>query len=114
MNPWERQLKILELLCIVRHIICDELALRFGVSNATIRRDIAVLKYKFPVDTSCGRYDGGVWVEDGYYLHQKPNRNELNEEQTAVLRKMLLMADTYESKVISGILIQFAPRPVVP
>ncbi|NBI83939.1 hypothetical protein D3Z48_18090 [Clostridiaceae bacterium] len=111
MSSWERQLKILEFLCIVRHETCSNLAFRFGVSDAT---DIAVLMCRFPVETSRGRYRGGVWVADGYYLYRNAGHNELDTEQTAVLRRMMLLADEHDRSVISGILVQFAPRPIVP
>ena len=110
MTPSERRQKLLEVLCIRRHDTCDNLAHEFNVSNATIRRDIAVLMCSFPIETVCGRFGGGVRVADGYYLNYKPsNRKVLDPKQITLLRKLREQLVGEDRDTMDSILIQFAP-----
>ena len=110
MTPVERRQKLLEVLCVRRHDTCDNLAHEFHVSNATIRRDIAVLMCSYPIETICGRYGGGVRVAEGYYLNYKPSKHKgLTPKQMALLRKLKEQLDGDDLDTLNSILVQFAP-----
>lgn len=110
MTPTERRQKLLEVLCFRRHDTCDNLAHEFCVSNATIRRDVAVLMCSYPIETVCGRYGGGVKVAEGYYLnHKLSERKGLSSKQTALLRKLRNQLAGDDLNTLNSILVQFAP-----
>lgn len=78
----ERRMEILEYICRKRRTSRFELALYFGVSTRTIERDLLILSCSYPIYTQQG-FSGGVFVEDGYYLHKeylKPSEQLLLEE----------------------------------
>lgn len=116
MNRTERRQTLIYVLCLRRHDKICNLAREFGVSERTIRYDIEALSCEYPVKMECGRYNGGVWIADGYYLYQRTSgENVLNKEQLDVLnRAMSCMSNDHDKDVLNGIRIQFAPRPVVP
>lgn len=113
MSQFERRFRLLELLNVRRHDTYEHLALEFGVSKRTIRYDIEALMCRYPIETVCGRYGGGVRLADGYYLHQKSESNELDAEQTALLRDLRVYVNGRKLVVLNGILVQFAPRFIV-
>lgn len=115
MNQSERRLRLLEVLCIRRHDTYANLAREFQVSKRTIQYDIEALICCFPIETVSGRYGGGIWVAEGYYLHQKSSGgNELNEKQTLLLRKLRDFVSGDDLDTLNKMLVQFAPRPTVP
>ena len=67
MGTADRRSAILKILCNRRYEKMSNLAEELGVSERTIRRDIEALSYTEPIYTRQGRYDGGVYVLDGYY-----------------------------------------------
>ena len=73
----ERRKEIMKLLCKRRHETIPNLAIELGVSARTIRRDIEELSLSEPIYTQAGRYGGGVYVLDDYYI----NRMYFSEEQ---------------------------------
>ena len=60
MGAAERRQLILDLLCQRRKETIPNLAAELGVSERTIRRDIEMLTLRYPIETACGRYGGGV------------------------------------------------------
>ena len=64
----ERRLKLMRLLCQRRHEIIPNLATEFGVSVRTIQRDIEEISDILPVYVKTGRYNGGVYVVEGFHL----------------------------------------------
>ena len=66
MGTAERRIEIMKLLCRERHITMPNLAMRFSVSVRTIKRDIDELGYTIPLVIKAGRYQGGVYVTEGY------------------------------------------------
>ena len=50
----------MDLLCQRRRETISNLAAELGVSERTIRRDIEMLTLRYPIETVCGRYGGGV------------------------------------------------------
>ena len=102
MNAMERRMEILQCLCIRRHDTVDRLAREFSVSNSTLRNDIQVLSYKYPLYTTRGRA-GGVHVMEGYQLGMK----YLTDEQAEVLERLPQPLNEEEMKVIGEILQTF-------
>ena len=86
----------------------SNLAEELGVSERTIRRDIEALSYREPIYTRQGRYDGGVYVLDGYYN----KKMYLSEEEGNFIKKVYnaaLSDGTYqfsfdEVKMLEGII----------
>ena len=60
MGAAERRQLILDLLCQRRRETISNLAAELGVSERTIRRDVEMLTLRYPIETVCGRYGGGV------------------------------------------------------
>ena len=92
MGTAERRNEILKLLCRRRYETISNLAFEFGVSDRTIRRDIEVLSLTEPIYTQSGRYGGGVYVMDGYYI----NRMYMNESEIRLLHKLYNLATAQE------------------
>ncbi len=85
MSAAQRQQQILKALCRRRHDTIRNLAAEFEVSERTIRRDIEVLSLSEPIYTVPGRYNGGIYILEGYYM----NPMYFSAAQTAVLKKLL-------------------------
>ena len=88
MEASERRQEILKHLCRERSTTIYRLAVLFEVSERTIQRDINVLCLKHPIYTQVGRYNGGVYIHDGYYSE----RLYLLEDECHVLKKVLSFA----------------------
>ena len=89
MGTAERRSEILKILCRSRHETVPRLAAELGVSERTIRRDIEALSLTAPLYTQQGRYDGGVYVMDGY----SADRMYFAERETAVMRRLVADAE---------------------
>ena len=86
----ERRAALLKKLCRRRHETIANLAAEFGVSERTIRRDIEEMSLSEPIYTQPGRYGGGVYVTDNFYM----DRMYLGDAEIALLQKLLLYATT--------------------
>lgn len=86
----ERRAEIMRILCRRRHETVSRLAEEFGVSTRTIQRDIVTLSLSEPIYTLCGRYEGGVYVTEGYVK----DRMYMTESEIAVLRKLASFAES--------------------
>lgn len=80
----ERRKEIMRILCRRRFETISNLAEEFGVSRRTIRRDIDILSMAEPIYTQSGRYQGGVYVMDGYYIDQM----YMSDKELDVLHKL--------------------------
>lgn len=105
MSPNERRQRLIEVLCQRRQDTMANLAEEFGVNERTIRRDIEVLTLSYPIDTICGRYDGGVKVADWYHL----NRKALSPEQAELLKRLAPTLAGADLATMNSIISQFAP-----
>lgn len=76
MGTAERRIEMMKLLCSERYITMPNLAKRFGVSIRTVKRDIDELGFIIPLYIKSGRYDGGVYVMDGYFWSNAYMSNE--------------------------------------
>lgn len=88
MGAAERRQEIMRVLCRRRHETVKNLSFEFGVSERTILRDIEALSITEPIYTQCGRYDGGVYVTEGY----KMDRMYMTDGELTVLNKLLRTA----------------------
>lgn len=82
MDGEERRLALLDYLRCRRHETVSRLAEEFGVSERTVRRDIARLSLREPLYTQCGRY-GGVYV-----LERPRTSRTFTEEEVYLLGKL--------------------------
>lgn len=89
MGTAERRGELLKILCRRRHETIPHLASELGVSERTIRRDIDALSMTSPLYTQQGRYDGGVYVVDGYSI----DRMYFADRETDVLRRLIADAE---------------------
>ncbi len=80
----ERRKEIMRVLCKRRHEKMSNLAFEFNVDYRTIRRDIEALSLTEPIYTKTGRYGGGVYVMDGYYI----DRIYMSDSEIQVLAKI--------------------------
>ena len=96
MGADDRRRSIIKYLCRCRYATIAHLAEAFSVSERTIRRDIEALSISEPVYTQPGRYGGGVYVMDGYYM----DYIYFSEEETRILQKLLLYAQDHKGEVL--------------
>ena len=101
----ERRLSIVAALCKRHSDTIGNLAVEYGVSDRTIRTDIASLSYSFPIYTQQGN-GGGVFMDGGYTL----GREYLTQEQENLLVKLSRTLSVQDAKTIETILHEFA-RP---
>ena len=65
MDAMERRCQIVEILCDAKmRIKMRDLASRFNVSIRTIRTEVDVLSLTYPIQTTRGRYNGGIGFID--------------------------------------------------
>ena len=88
-------------------------AARFGIvsfrrwqsrSSISCRRDIEMLTLRYPIETACGRYGGGVRMADWY----QQGRRRLTPRQTALLRRLAAGLQGEDLEDMKQILAQFA------
>ena len=104
MGAAERRQLILDLLCQRRKETIPNLAAELGVSERTIRRDVEMLTLRYPIETVCGRYGGGVRMADWY----QQGRQRLTPRQTALLRRLAAGLQGEDLEDMKQILTQFA------
>ncbi|MCI8611811.1 MAG: DeoR family transcriptional regulator [Clostridiales bacterium] len=88
MGTAERRRMIMRVLCRRGHETISNLAVEFGVSERTIRRDIETLSLSEPVYTQQRRYGGGVYVMNGHRIDQQ----YMSSMQTQVIEKVIRLA----------------------
>lgn len=111
MGTAERRAEIMRILCRRRHETISNLAEEFGVSTRTIQRDVEVLSITQPIYTQCGRYDGGIYVTEGYVM----DRMYMTDFELSVLHKLASLAESRsicdlnkdEYKVLNRIISQY-------
>ena len=98
MGTAERRNEIMKQLCRRRYDTITNLAVEFGVSERTIRRDIEELSLTEPIYTQPGRYGGGVYVVEEYSL----NRMYMSERETELLNKLCVIAQKQEQCILTS------------
>ena len=99
----ERRQLILNVLCERRTETIDNLAFEFSVHRNTIKKDIEVLSFYFPLFTTKGT-GGGVHLVDGFRLGMK----YLTDKQYTVLKGISERLSGEEKIVVQEILKIFA------
>lgn len=99
----ERRIAILNILCERRKETLDNLAFELGVCKATVKRDIIVLSYSYPIYATPG-IGGGIQVVDGFRLGMK----YLTDKQYTVLKGISERLSGEEKIVVQEILKIFA------
>ena len=113
MGTAERRHLIMKYLCRRRYETIRNLASEFGVSMRTIQRDIEVMSATEPIYTQFGKYGGGVYVVDGYYM----DRTYMTDDELAVLQKLYLSMNeekallTAEEKNLLKLIISQYSKP---
>ena len=104
MGPAERRREMMNVLLRRREETMSNLANEFHVSRRTVINDIAELSLTYPVETSHGRYGGGVKIAEWYH----PSRSTLSPEQANAIRKASEFLEGDERKALMSILTQFS------
>lgn len=99
----ERRQLILNVLCERRTETIDNLAFEFSVHRNTIKKDIEVLSFYFPLFTTKGT-GGGVHLVDGFRLGMK----YLTDKQYMVLKEISEELSGEKKVVVLEILKTFA------
>ena len=99
----ERRERILELVSEKRRITICELALEFGVSEKTIRRDVNKLSCSVPIHTVQGVH-GGVVADHGWYAGTR----YLNAKQETLLLRILPTLIPEDQPIMQSIIMTFA------
>lgn len=87
MGTAERRNEILKTLCRRRFETIRNLASEFGVSMRTIQRDIEILSVSNPIYTKSGRYAGGIYVLDTFFM----DRMYMSDSEIDVMQKVSLL-----------------------
>ena len=103
MNSLERRKEMIEYLCQVRHTTYEKLCYHFAVSLKTVKRDILELTLSYPIITKQGKYGGGIYIADGYYL----GRQYLTDEQEKLLKELTGTVNENQAKILQQILSKF-------
>lgn len=104
MNLFERRSAIIHILARDGHTTVANLAEEFGVSPRTIYSDISALSLSHPIQTTRGRYGGGVKLASWFH----PNANTLSPKQEELLRRVKNTLEGDDLIVLNSILDQFS------
>lgn len=103
MGPYERRSTILDILCRNRQETVASLAAIFGVSERTIRNDIAALTCTYPIETVRGR-NGGIYIAKWFNRSSRT----LSSKQENLLRRLQRTLTGEDLQIMNSILAQFA------
>lgn len=112
----ERRLKLIKLLCQRRHETIINLSKEFNVSVRTIQRDIDEISDMLPIYVKTGRYNGGVYVVDGF----KADKIYMSDNEIALLKKVRetcfsgakLTLNSQEIETLNKIIVNYS-KPAV-
>lgn len=105
MNAMERRCQIVEILCDTKmRVKMRDLASRFNVSVRTIRTDVDFLSITYPIETTRGRYNGGISFIEGY----SPKRPRLTLVQRDFLYRVMKLVSKSDQEIVQSILRDFA------
>ena len=112
----ERRLKFIKLLCQRRHETIINLSKEFNVSVRTIQRDIDEISDMLPIYVKTGRYNGGVYVVDGFNV----GKMYMSDNEIAVLEKVRetcfsgakLTLNSQEIETLNKIIVNYS-KPAV-
>jgi DeoR/GlpR family transcriptional regulator of sugar metabolism len=98
----------MRILVLERHITMQQLAAEFGVTDRTIRSDVAVLTVDYPLKTVRGN-GGCVKLADWYH----PHRNILSRRHQAALMRQIDKAEEADKKDLREILVSLGSPAVI-
>ena len=93
----ERIIDMMKYLCRVRYASMPKLAEMYGVSVRTIKRDIDELGALIPLQIKAGRYEGGVYVMEGY----RWDKAYMSAEDIELLTKIKSIGEKQERLVLN-------------
>lgn len=102
MNAAYRRMEIVSILAVSGHVTARELAQEFGVCIRTIRNDIMLLSYGYPIYTKPGA-GGGIFIMEGY----KPYNNTLTPHEQERLKKMYDAAEGEDKEILKRVLKKY-------
>ena len=102
----DRRRGLIEYLSLRGYATMHDLAMEFSVSIKTIQRDITHLMPYYPITTCCGRYGGGVYIQQNY----KPYLIYLTPKQQEAIETAIATATPENSQTLREILNLFARR----
>lgn len=103
MTASERRQAIIRVLCKRKRETIENLAFEFDVTMRTIMRDIVELSLSYPIYTLSGKYYGGVYIAEDYYI----GKQYLSDEQLQTIISLLDKADDDQRKVLESIIKDF-------
>lgn len=103
MTATERREAIVQLLCKRNHETVGNIAFEFNVSTRTIMRDIAKLSLSYPVYTVPGKYNGGVYIADDYYI----GKQYFTDVELQTIISLMAKADDDQKMVLLGIIKKY-------
>ena len=103
----ERRMSIVAALCKRHSDTISNLATEYGVSDRTIRTDIASLSYSFPIYTQQGN-GGGVFMNSGYKL----GKEYLTLKQEQLLVQLSAKLSGQDAETMKTILCEFSQPKV--
>jgi len=106
----DRRNEILNVINIRRSDSVPNLAFEFGVSERTIRRDVALLSEKHRIYCQHGGKGGGVHFEDEYYLKRntKQLKGGLTDKHIELLNRLSIGLSAEDSEIMYEIFILFS------
>ena len=105
MDAMERRCQIIEILFDAKMCVkMRDLASRFNVSVRTIRTDVDFLSVTYPIETTRGRYNGGISFIEGY----SPRKARLTPVQRDFLYRVMKLVSKSDQEIVKSILHDFA------
>lgn len=107
MTASERREEIMKNMVIRREDKISNLALEFGISERTIRRDIEELSCVYPIMTAKGN-GGGVFLDKNYH----PYKMSIPRKDAEILAGLKGKIELEEWRVIEGLLTEYSSLPL--
>lgn len=103
MTALERREAIIKVLCKRRHELIANLAFELNVTTRTIKKDLMKLSLSYPIYTVSGKYHGGVYIADDFYL----GKQYLSDVQLQTIISLLDKVDDDRREVLESIIKDF-------
>lgn len=106
MTASERRQAIIRVLCKRKRETIENLAFEFDVTTRTIMRDIVELSLSHPIYTLPGKYYGGVYIAEDYYL----GKQYLSDEQLKLIISLQDKVDDDQRGILESIVKDFGKK----
>ncbi len=104
MSTAERRSEIISILLLRRHVTASELSCELDVAVRTIKRDIQILSFQYPIYTKPG-VAGGVFIADYY----NPHLNSLTHSELETLQELYEEAEGRNREMLLQIIHKYGP-----